>query len=67
MEQHIGLGHGARITDIDIWWPASNTRQHFTNVPKDQYIQVNELANDYTKLERRTPKGGSSSGSAASR
>jgi tetratricopeptide (TPR) repeat protein len=67
MEQHIGLGHGARITDIDIWWPASNTRQHFTNVPKDQYIQVNELANDYTKLERRTPKGGSSSRSAASR
>ena len=53
MEQHIGLGHGARITGVDIWWPASDTRQHFSSVPKNQFILVKELANDYTKLDRQ--------------
>jgi len=53
MEQHIGLGHGARVTSFDIWWPASNTRQHFSGVGKNQFILVKELANEYTKLDRR--------------
>jgi hypothetical protein len=53
MEQHIGLGHGARIKSIDIWWPASDTRQHFSDVAKNQFILVKELANEYTKLNRQ--------------
>jgi tetratricopeptide (TPR) repeat protein len=61
MEQHIGLGHGARITSIDIWWPASDTRQHFTGVSKDQFILVKELGNDYTKLDKQPVRTGASS------
>jgi hypothetical protein len=58
MEQHIGLGHGAHITSIDIWWPATDTRQHFSNVGKNQFILIKELANDYTKLERQPVQTG---------
>ena len=47
MEQHIGLGHGARITAVDIWWPATNTRQHFTGVAKNQRITIKEFADNY--------------------
>jgi len=53
MEQHIGLGHGAHITSIDIWWPATDTRQHFSNVGKNQFILIKEMANDFTTLERQ--------------
>jgi tetratricopeptide (TPR) repeat protein len=52
VEQHIGLGHGARITTLDVWWPATNSRQHFANVDKDEYIAIQEFSDKYTKLER---------------
>ena len=34
LQQHIGLGKDAHIQDIEIWWPVSNTRQHFKDAPK---------------------------------
>ena len=52
LEQHIGLGPHARIVAVDIWWPTSNTRQHFTNVRKDEFISITEFAKGYTKLVR---------------
>jgi tetratricopeptide (TPR) repeat protein len=52
LTQHIGLGKSAHITDLDVWWPASNTRQHFADVAPDQFLEIKELAKDYTKLER---------------
>ena len=52
MEQHIGLGHGARIVSLDVWWPTTKTRQHFRNVEKDQFIAIKEFATDYVKLKR---------------
>jgi ASPIC and UnbV len=52
LQQHIGLGESARIVDLEIWWPTSNTRQHFTNVEKNQFLEIKEFAQDYTKLER---------------
>jgi hypothetical protein len=58
LEQHIGLGHGARITSLDIWWPATNTRQHFSHVEKD-------FATDYIRLDRRPVRLGSKSVAAA--
>jgi hypothetical protein len=54
LEQHIGLGKSARITEIEIWWPASNTRQTFTNVGKDQFLEIKEFAKEYTKLQRKS-------------
>src|SRR6266536_1510137 len=52
MEQHIGLGKSARIQNIEIWWPSSNTRQNFANVAKDQFLQIKEFDTSYTKLDR---------------
>lgn len=52
MEQHIGLGKSARIVNIEVWWPATNTRQNFTNVVTDQFLEIKESVPTYTKLER---------------
>jgi tetratricopeptide (TPR) repeat protein len=68
LQQHIGLGKSARIVDLEIWWPASNTRQHFSNVEKDQFLEIKEFAKSYTKLERRPYKlGGPSRNSLSQR
>src|SRR5271154_3350645 len=53
LTQHIGLGKSARIADLEIWWPASYSRQHFTDVAVDQFLEIKEFAKSYTKLERR--------------
>jgi hypothetical protein len=58
LEQHIGLGKSARISRVEVWWPASNTRQSFSNVGKNQFIEIKELAPDYTKVERKSFRRG---------
>jgi tetratricopeptide (TPR) repeat protein len=52
LTQHIGLGKSARIVDLEIWWPASNSRQNFVNLGPDQFLEIQEFAKNYTKLER---------------
>jgi hypothetical protein len=52
LQQHIGLGKNARIAELEIWWPTSNTRQHFANVDKNQFLEIKEFATDYAKLDR---------------
>ncbi len=54
MEQHIGLGPNAGAVTLDIWWPASNTRQHFTGITRNQFIEVKEFATSYTHLDRKS-------------
>jgi tetratricopeptide (TPR) repeat protein len=66
LEQHIGLGKAARITNVEIWWPTSNTRQTFSNVGKNQFIEIKELATDYTKLDRKSFRLGGTKREAAS-
>lgn len=53
MEQHIGLGKAARSVKVDIWWPTSNTRQTFTNVQKDQFLQIKEFDSTYSIAKRK--------------
>jgi hypothetical protein len=53
LAQHIGLGKAAQRIDLEIWWPASNTHQQFSNVNKNQFLEIKEFAKEYTKLERR--------------
>ena len=56
--QHVGLGRGARVIALDIWWPASGTRQRFTDLAVNQSIEVTESSQDYTRLTpRRLPLG----------
>jgi tetratricopeptide (TPR) repeat protein len=52
LQQHIGLGKSAKILNLEIWWPTSNTRQNFPSVAKNQFIEIKEFAKDYTKLTR---------------
>ncbi len=51
-QQHIGLGKSARIENIEIWWPTSKTRQNFSNVQPNQFLEIKEFASNYTKLSR---------------
>jgi hypothetical protein len=67
MEQHIGLGHGARILSLDVWWPATNTRQQFSHVDKNEFIAIKEFDTGYTKLERQPYRLGGSAADAAAR
>jgi hypothetical protein len=53
LEQHIGLGKSARIVDLEIWWPVSNTRQRVVGLAKNQTVEITELARNYPSLERR--------------
>jgi hypothetical protein len=58
MEMHIGLGPAARIEKLDVWWPATNTRQTFRGVAKNQFIEVTEFAKDYRRLIRKPTRLG---------
>lgn len=53
LEQHIGLGKGAKTVSAEIWWPASNTRQIFPEIGKNQFIEIKEFAKEFVKHERR--------------
>jgi len=53
LQQHIGLGKSAETVNLEIWWPTSNTRQNFTNLKVDQFIEIKEFATEYSKLEKR--------------
>jgi hypothetical protein len=60
IQQHIGLGKSAKIVRLEVWWPASNSRQSFANVDKNLFIEIKEFAKDYTKLSRKQFRLGSS-------
>ena len=52
LQQQIGLGPGVRRVDVEIWWPASNTRQRFSNVDKNRFLEITEFAQAPRPLER---------------
>lgn len=52
LTQHIGLGKSAKILELEITWPTSRTRQNFSNVAVDQFLEIKEFAKNYEKLER---------------
>ena len=54
LEQHIGLGRSARIVSLEIWWPGGpDTPQKFLDVAKNQAVEIQQFARDYTKIARR--------------
>jgi tetratricopeptide (TPR) repeat protein len=60
LQQHIGLGKTARIVDLEVFWPVSNTRQHFANLGKNQVVEIREGDERVTPLARKpSPLGGS--------
>ena len=44
--QHIGLGKGRTVKALDVWWPASNTRQTLHDVPVNREIVIKEAGKD---------------------
>jgi tetratricopeptide (TPR) repeat protein len=52
LQQHIGLGKSAKIASIEVLWPASKTRQKFVNVQPNQFLEIKEFEDTYTKLKR---------------
>jgi hypothetical protein len=47
--QHIGIGKATAIASVEVTWPASRTRQVFKNVAPNQFIEIKEFENTYTK------------------
>jgi hypothetical protein len=52
LQQHIGLGANARTVEVEVWWPTSNTRQRFSNVGKNQFVEITEFAENYREVPR---------------
>jgi hypothetical protein len=53
--QHIGLGRATVIDTLEIWWPASKTRQTFRQVPVNRFLEIREGAATYET--RHVPAG----------
>lgn len=53
LQQHIGLGKAAKIVSLEVYWPVSKTRQVFHNVDKNQFVEIKEFADQFTKLDRK--------------
>ncbi len=52
LEQEMGLGDAVAIESVEIWWPASGTRQRFEDVPLDTAIEIVEGDDTYRVVER---------------
>jgi hypothetical protein len=52
LQQHIGLGRAAGRVDVDVWWPTSNTRQHFEDIGKNQFLEITEFSDAPRRLVR---------------
>ena len=50
LRQEIGLGKATGIRLLEVWWPASGTRQTFVDVPLDQLLQVTETEAQFQVL-----------------
>jgi hypothetical protein len=48
----VGLGRAAQTVDVEVWWPATDTRQQFSDVRKNQWLQIEEFAKSYSPLKR---------------
>jgi hypothetical protein len=53
-QQHIGLGKVAHIENIEVWWPASKTKQNLGPVNVNQFLEVKEFEKAPTKLVRHS-------------
>ena len=68
--QHIGLGRAARNVEVDVWWPTSNTRQHFSNVGKNRFLEITEFGEAPRTVEQpvlRLGAPGTAGGAAAAK
>jgi hypothetical protein len=65
LQQHIGLGKDARIVDLEIWWPTSNTRQHFPKRGQEPVSANQGICPGVRKLDRHPYRLGGAQRDAA--
>lgn len=53
LELQIGLGKATRIGSVETYWPTSGSRQVFTDLRPNQFIQLKEFEESFTTQERR--------------
>jgi hypothetical protein len=41
--QHVGIGRATRIASLEVTWPSSRTRQVFTNLAPNQFVEIKEF------------------------
>lgn len=56
LRQEIGTGSAARIDELEVYWPTSDTRQQFTNLPTNCVIEVSEGSEPPEIHERGIPR-----------
>jgi tetratricopeptide (TPR) repeat protein len=54
LTQSIGLGKASRVKSLEIYWPASKTRQIFRDVEVNQFLEIKEFEKAYTKRQIRS-------------
>jgi hypothetical protein len=47
LQPQIGLGQAARVESLEVYWPVSDTRQIFNDLPVDRLIEIHEGQDDY--------------------
>ncbi len=47
LRQEIGIGKAPRVAHLEVYWPVSDTKQSFDDVPGDTGIEITEGAKDY--------------------
>jgi hypothetical protein len=47
-----GSAQGRGVSTVEIWWPTSNTRQRFSDVGKNRFLEITEFAQAPKTLER---------------
>jgi hypothetical protein len=50
LRQTLGVGKAAKIDRLEIYWPASDTRQTFTDVAVDRVVAVTEGRDELVPL-----------------
>ena len=54
LRQEIGLGRARQIDVMEVWWPASGSRQVFRNVKVNQFIEIKESEENYRARSLRS-------------
>jgi hypothetical protein len=52
LTQHIGLGAATAVATLQIDWPVSRTRQVFTGVPVNSFIEIREFDDTFRVVQR---------------
>lgn len=52
LQMEVGLGKAEKILALEIYWPASDTRQHFTDIAINRFYRITEFADEPEPLER---------------